>query len=1334
MSQNIRIRTTPLGTDNYLKVKLEQDFDFIEILSLKISQDNVYQNFCSDYGVIVGRVTANNGFGVPNAKVSVFIPIDDIDKDDPKIRGMYPYETVTSKDSDGIRYNLLPKESDSQDDCYTPVGTFPAKREVLDNEDVSYVFCKYYKYTSVTNSAGDFMIFGVPLGTYTVHVDADISNIGVASQRPYDFIEQGTPNKSFYSPTKFKESKNLNTLIQIKTANVGVNVQPFWGNTEECEIGINRVDIDLNFNIRPSAFFLGSYFGDSRKNSYNKNCRPRKLMGSLCNQITGEGTIDMLRKTPENQIERFDIEGGRLIDDKGTWAYMIPCNLDYVVTDEFGNLIPSEDENKGIPTRARVRFRISMDETGGLGRLRTRGKYLVPHNPKNINELDFTFDKNTKDLHFRDFYWNKIYTVRNFIARTEKGGAGRKTKNFSGIKDVDGCVGDKEPMPFNRTYTKGNILFTIICFLVNLIAFIVYPINAFLCWLRGVGINTRVIKWYPFRNVKAVTISCPTEPAKYFQPGCNGESTEPYTDCVSAVLAEGFNMFTFDFYNDWINGTLYYYLLKYKKKRRSKREKFCEYYCDDYPNKEATGRNNCYNNTLTDSTYDEEKQTISKGIRNGMLVRYEGNLYYPPIALDGSNWKMYATEITNLGSIFDCDWQGIPKIIQYLPSSSFKIPPLTMEEDTDNNEYVSGMINLRQSPFVGIFYDISCGGLKLGAGYAKNIRRLCELQVDIPDSIGLPPPYYVSIRDIYDMNDPVDSVTSINRYIRDSYTLLNISGPSISSFPPAGFPILSQLTNPSVGTSFNINQGFNSSNNGSTYNQFRGGQVSLNGDSYFQMWGNSYFLYFGVIPGASALDKFKSKYLTPCDKFNTGDFIIDTTIDCTSTNSSSDGKITFDFLGGKAPYIYTLTNNTTVDIGPLTSTTGNAIVDSLGEGTYTIVVTDSLGITNVKDVEMCKPLGLNCNFYLAKENTCLNTPNGEVQYFIIGGKEPYNITYTSNAGAIGDLGSSPSGLKTELAGGDYTFTVIDADGTTCTKQITVTEPSPLNIDLGDEDEGYQYVTCTEVNDAFIRPTISGGEPPYYIQVTRPANIYDNSPYDSGVREYIISQFNDLYPGDYTITATDSTRCTTVTKELKIFKYIPPVMNLNAPINNKKQCDPTKYTIQFNVVQTSLSNEYQKPTPPPFDLDIEIDGNVLTQMSLSNYGLQTITIIPQINSLLRLLIQDSRGCTAELSIPEPTIHRPNVQLTLTGVRNVTYVPNPTPPFIPSTIPVPFGVITWNATHDDYSSFLPLQYSPIDPIPPLMQFNNTWSATTWDSVIGTVTNNVGCTNAFSVPPGP
>jgi hypothetical protein len=1315
MSENIRIRTTPLGNDNYLKVKLEQDFDFIEILSLKLSQDKAYQNFCSDYGVIVGRVTINNGFGIPNAKVSVFIPIDDVDKEDPHISGLYPYETVSTKNSDGVRYNLLPKESDSQDDCYTVVGTFPAKREVLDNDDMLYVFCKYYKFTTVTNHAGDFMIFGVPLGAHTIHVDADISNIGIASQRPYDLIDQGTPSKSFYSPTKFKDGKNLNTLIQIKTANVGVNVQPFWGNTDSCEIGINRVDIDLNYNIRPAAFFMGSYYGDSRKNSYNKRCRPRKRMGTMCNQVTGEGTIEMLRKDKDGLIEQFDIEGGRLIDGNGTWAYMIPCNLDYVITDEFGRIIPTEDESRGIPTRTRVRFRITMDETGSIGRLRTRGKYLVPHNPSSVNDIDFSFDKSTNDKHFADFYWNKIYTVRNFIARTQKSGASVKTKNYSGVKDVDACVGDKEPMPYNKTYTKSSVIFTILCFIITLITVIVHIINAFLCWLRGVGISTRIISWHPFSGVNPITMKCPSDPEQYFAPGCDGEPDEPYVDCVSAVLAEALDMFTFDFYNDWINGTLYYYLLKYKKRRRNGKEKFCDFYCDD----PRGGGSDCYANGICDSTFDGTADVVNHYFSNGTLAKYDDNLYYVPIALDGSNFKLFATDITNLGSIFDCDWQGFPKIIQYLPNSSYKIPPLIMEEDSETGEYVAGMIHLGKSNFVGLYYDINCAGLTTNQTNCANIRRLCELQVDIPDSIGGVPSWAVSIRDIYDISDPVDTITSINRYVRDSFCLLNIGSSSINSFPPPGYSYPA-ANNTAGGTSFAINGQFNLNDhsNGSLYNTFRGYHQPIQGigDMAFQAWGNSFFVYFGPIPGASALDKFKSKYLTPCIKFKVDDFIIETSVINCTTNTSADGQIIFNFLGGTAPFVYTITNNSTVNLGPLTATNGG-VATNLPQGTYTITATDALGTTSVKEVEVNGPLGLKCTFFITDDVRCINNPDGEASYSIIGGTGPYSGSYV-NGTRTGTF-TNTSGTITGLDIGSATFTVTDSAGASCTKTLTVGGPPPLTATIKPSPQGFKYVTCTGTNDGFVRPVVSGGTPPYQVRVTRAANMYDANAYDSGWVNYQYANNSNLYPGYYTIQVKDSASCTPpsiITQQFTLYKYIPPTIDLNGT-NNKKQCFPSRYDIHFNANQGVPSNPLELPTPPPFNLTCYIDGTPYGYGQLSANGGQYVAISQPISSLLELEIKDTNGCYASVTIPEPAIHRPSILLTLAGTRSLTSGP---------TGPGPYGVITWVGIGDQYQTFIPFTYQPRDIIPPLMQFNNTYSATSVNPQVGLVTNAVGCQN--------
>jgi len=109
MPKSYRIRTE-VGVDKYINVELDQDFEFLEILSLKILANDVYTRYCSDYGVIVGRVVVNNGYGVPNARVSVFIPLQDEDADNPVIAELYPYVNLTSRNEEGYRYNLLPKD------------------------------------------------------------------------------------------------------------------------------------------------------------------------------------------------------------------------------------------------------------------------------------------------------------------------------------------------------------------------------------------------------------------------------------------------------------------------------------------------------------------------------------------------------------------------------------------------------------------------------------------------------------------------------------------------------------------------------------------------------------------------------------------------------------------------------------------------------------------------------------------------------------------------------------------------------------------------------------------------------------------------------------------------------------------------------------------------------------------------------------------------------------------------------------------------------------------------------------------------------------------------
>ena len=517
MSKSIRIRTTP-GDDSgkYIKVKLEQNFDFLEILSLKIDQKDVYQSFCADYGVVAGRISINSGYGVPNVKVSIFIPVDSRDADDESITEIYPFQTPypDEKNNNGNRYNLFPNVQQNLD--HTPIGTFPTKREILDNKTAFKIHEKYYKYTTTTNSAGDFILFGIPVGNRTLHYDMDMSDIGFLSPRPYELITQGYKKEDFDGRFKFKTAEDIDSLPQVVSGNITLTIEPYWCDDLSTGriIGINRQDISIDsVKLTPTSIFFGSVFSDDEKDSINKNCRPRKRMGRMNEVITGGGSIHAIGRTQNGTIESFELSSNE-IDDNGNWSLLIPMTLRRVVTDEFGALVPSNDPDTGVATETDLRFKITMDPKNSDKRLRQRATFLVPNMTHNYNfntytkselkeTLDFKlnqqlstftvgtpyqYDLSNEYNYLKDFYtfrWKKVYTVKQYIGRYQSVKFDNTSKH-TGIKDIDNGYGVNK-FPTNRLDTgRGAGLYTLICFLLSVFAFIVGLLNSIINQINGI--------------------------------------------------------------------------------------------------------------------------------------------------------------------------------------------------------------------------------------------------------------------------------------------------------------------------------------------------------------------------------------------------------------------------------------------------------------------------------------------------------------------------------------------------------------------------------------------------------------------------------------------------------------------------------------------------------------------------------------------------------------------------------------------------------------------------------------------------------------------------------
>ena len=479
-NKSYRIRTE-VGKDTQLHVKLDRAYDIIELMSMKINQENVYKFHTSNYGVIAGRVLANDAFGVPNAKISVFIDRDETGVTDEIIKEvLYPYNTTSSQNSDGVRYNLLPDEKVSK--YHTVIGTFPNKQYVLDNDNILEVFENYYKFTTRTNNAGDYMIFGVPTGSQTIHVDIDLSDIGILSQKPRDMVYKGYNIEQFENPNKFKSDTNIDSLTQVISQNTITDVIPFWGEDEESTIGISRCDINIQYKFEPTCIFMGSVVSDTSSNGFSKKCIPTPGMGAMDEITTGSGTIEMIRKTYSGEVEEFQVKGTQLINGDGIWCYQIPMNLDYVMTDEYGNMVPTNNPNKGIPTRTRVRFRMSLNDLETDEQNIHRCKILVPHNPnvyseKCNEELDYQFGTNTKEDSYRDLYWNGVYSVKSYIPRIQKG-TNWKNDKFTGFKRVN-YYGDNNPIPYNNIRIVLPFAYTLLCALIK----IAIRLSGFLNWV-----------------------------------------------------------------------------------------------------------------------------------------------------------------------------------------------------------------------------------------------------------------------------------------------------------------------------------------------------------------------------------------------------------------------------------------------------------------------------------------------------------------------------------------------------------------------------------------------------------------------------------------------------------------------------------------------------------------------------------------------------------------------------------------------------------------------------------------------------------------------------------
>ena len=204
-------------------------------------------------------------------------------------------------------------------------------------------------------------------------------------------------------------------------------------------------------------------------------------------------------------------------------------------------------------------------------------------------------------------------------------------------------------------------------------------------------------------------------------------------------------------------------------------------------------------------------------------------------------------------------------------------------------------------------------------------------------------------------------------------------------------------------------------------------------------------------------------------------------------NGGNTGSAQVSVTGGTSPYSYTWSNNCTTQQA-----------NGLSVGNYYVTVTDVNKCKILDTIQITEPTPI----ALSISNTqvsCHGLLDADASVMATGGKP--NYTYSWNTIPV-----QTATKATQLAAGNYTVTVTDANACVKNISVSITEPPALSVQANKND-----VSCYQGADGSATISVSGGTPIYqYVWNTTPVQTTQN--------------LNNLQTGTFDVTVTDSHAC------------------------------------------------------------------------------------------------------------------------------------------------------------------------------------------------------------------
>ncbi len=363
-----------------------------------------------------------------------------------------------------------------------------------------------------------------------------------------------------------------------------------------------------------------------------------------------------------------------------------------------------------------------------------------------------------------------------------------------------------------------------------------------------------------------------------------------------------------------------------------------------------------------------------------------------------------------------------------------------------------------------------------------------------------------------------------------------------------------------------------------------------------------------------------------------------------SCYNSTDGSATAIVSGGNSPYSLLWSTSETTQT-----------ISNLAAGNYSVDITDNSGCTTTSAIQLVGPEAISSAFQV-QNPLCNGTANGSAEIIVSGGVAAYSYLWST---------SETTQQIINLASGNYSVTITDANGCTATDDTTLTEPGLLDASVVVIND----VSCFGLADGSVDVSVTGGTP------------QDLYTWSNGSTE---QDLQNLVAGTYELTVRDANACSDT---LIVNVYEPDEISIT--VANPTTVCPGAETIAIAVVS---------------------GGNGSYSYDWSNGGTDaSISVFPQQAGSLDVTVTDGEGCSASFTNISVTVYpTPSAAFTLSENSSCSF------PVPVSTINSSIGAAqySWNDGNGN-------NYNTINPV---LTFNNTGTFTV--SLIAT--NSLGCSD--------